>query len=148
MVSRCSLRRSEAVRDQARPRGPFQSRGRGRDDEGSITRRMETEMSARLSQFVRPYVLCGLVLAGCASAAVTQQTQQQPTDFDRPSQIVVYPFAANGSDVTLNQSIVQKAYRAATSNNGDADQLQIAHDTAQAICQQIVSDLTAKSYNA
>lgn len=105
-------------------------------------------MSARLSQFVRPYVLCGLVLAGCASAAVTQQTQQQPTDFDRPSQIVVYPFAANGSDVTLNQSIVQKAYRAATSNNGDADQLQIAHDTAQAICQQIVSDLTAKSYNA
>jgi hypothetical protein len=102
----------------------------------------------RMSQFRRMYVLCAVVLAGCASAAVTQQAQQQPADVNRPTQVVVYPFAADASDVTLNQSIVQKAYRSATGDNENAAQLQIAHDTAQAICEQVVSDLTGKGYNA
>ena len=102
----------------------------------------------RISQFRQMYILCAVVLAGCASAAVTQQAQQQPAELVRPTQIVVYPFAADASDVTLNQSIVQKAYRSATGDNGNAAQLQIAHDTAQAICDQVVSDLTGKGYNA
>jgi hypothetical protein len=109
---------------------------------------METEMRVRWSQFVRLYVLSALVLAGCASAAVTQQAQRGPADYDRPTQIVVYPFAADPAEVTLNQSIIQKAYRGATGDSESADQLQIAHDTAQAICQQVVSDLTANGYNA
>jgi len=99
-------------------------------------------------QFCRAYLLGVLVLAGCASAAVTQQAQRAPADYDRPSQIVIYPFAANPAEVTLNQSIIQKAYRGATGENQNADQLQIAHDTAQAICQQVVSDLTSQGYNA
>jgi hypothetical protein len=94
------------------------------------------------------YVLCALVLAGCASAAVTQQAQRQPVDFDQPTQIVVYPFAASAADVTLNQSIVQRAYRGATDENAKAAQLQIAHDTAQAVCDQVVSDLKGSGYNA
>jgi biotin carboxyl carrier protein len=94
------------------------------------------------------YVLCTLVLAGCASAAVTQQTQRQPADFDKPTQIVVYPFAADANEVTLNQSIIQKAYRGATSENENAAQLQIAHDTAQDICDRVVSDLSGNGYNA
>lgn len=89
-----------------------------------------------------------MVLAGCSSAAVTQQTQQQPVDFNRPTQIVVYPFAADAADVTLNQSIVQRAYRSATGDDQNAAQLKIAHDTAQAICDQVVSDLTGKGYSA
>jgi len=102
-----------------------------------------------MSQFRRMlYVLCALVLAGCASAAVTQQAQRQPADFDKPTQIVVYPFAANANDVTLNQSIVQRAYRSATGDNENAAQLQIAHETAQAVCDQVVSDLTENGYNA
>jgi hypothetical protein len=109
---------------------------------------METEMSVRWSHFVRLYVLCALVMAGCAGAAVTQQAQRTPVDYDRPTQIVVYPFAADPSEVTLNQSIIQKAYRGATGDNENAAQLQIAHDTAQAICQQVVTDLTANGYNA
>jgi uncharacterized protein DUF4410 len=99
-------------------------------------------------QFRRVYLMGVLVLAGCASAAVTQQAQRAPADYDRPSQIVIYPFAANPAEVTLNQSIIQKAYRGATGDNQNADQLQIAHDTAQAICQQVVSDLTSQGYNA
>src|SRR3989442_191543 len=105
-------------------------------------------MSVGWKQFFRLYVLCALVLAGCASAAVTQQARRGPADYDRPTQIVVYPFAADPADVTLNQSIIQKAYRGATADNENADQLQIAHDTTQAICQQVVSDLMAKGYNA
>jgi hypothetical protein len=88
------------------------------------------------------------MLAGCASAAVTQQAQRGPADYDRPTQIVVYPFAADATDVTLNQSIIQKAYRGATSDNENAAQLQIARDTTQAVCQQVVSDLTGQGYNA
>ena len=109
---------------------------------------METEMIAKWGQFLRIYLLCTLVLAGCSSAAVTQQAQRRPADNDRPTQIVVYPFAADPAEVTLNQSIVQKAYRAATADNENADQLRIAHDTAQAICEQVVSDLAANGYNA
>jgi len=99
-------------------------------------------------QVRRAYVLCLLALAGCASAAVTQQAQRAPADYEQPTQIVVYPFAANPSEVTLNQSIVQRAYRDATGDNENAAQLQIAHDTAQAICQQVVSALKDQSYNA
>jgi len=102
----------------------------------------------RINQFRQLYLLCTLVLAGCASAAVTQQAQRGPADYDRPTQIVVYPFAADAADVTLNQSIIQKAYRGATGDNENAAQLQIARDTAQAICDQVVSELTASGYNA
>src|SRR6266481_4750386 len=105
-------------------------------------------MSVRWTESVRLYVLGALVLAGCSSAAVTQQAQRGPADYDRPTQIVVYPFAADAAEVTLNQSIIQKAYRDATSDNENAAQLQIARDTAQAVCQQVVSDLTGQGYNA
>ena len=102
----------------------------------------------KIDQLRLMYVLCALVMAGCASAAVTQQAQRQPADFDQTTQIVVYPFAADANDVTLNQSIIQRAYRGATSENVNAAQLQIAHDTAQAVCEQVVSDLKGSGYNA
>ena len=93
-------------------------------------------------------VLYALVIAGCASAGVTQEVQQTPTNPNQPSRIVIYPFAANASDVTLNQSIVQRAYRGATGDNGNADQLKIAHDTAELICDQVASNLKSNGYNA
>jgi len=102
----------------------------------------------RMPHYRGTYLLWAVMLAGCASAAVTQQAQQQPADVNRPTQIVVYPFAVDAKDVTLNQSIVQRAYRSATGDHENAAQLEIAHDTAQAICQQVVTDLTGKGYNA
>ncbi len=104
-------------------------------------------MKAGGSRSVRCLV-CAAALAGCASAQVTQQAQQQPTDYNRPSQIVVYPFAADPSEVTLNQSIVQRVYRDASGSDQNAAQLQIARDTAQAICDQVSSDLSANGYSA
>lgn len=102
----------------------------------------------RASLFHRTYVLCAAALAGCAGAAVSQQAQQLPANQNRPSQIIVYPFAATAADVTLNQSIVQRAYRAASGENQNASALQIAHDTAELVCQQVVSDLNANGYSA
>ena len=104
-------------------------------------------MKGRWSRAVRSMV-CIAALAGCASAQVTQQAQQQPVDYNRPSQIVVYPFAADASEVTLNQSIVQRVYRNASGSDQNAQQLQIARDTAQAICEQVASDLSTNGYNA
>ncbi len=94
------------------------------------------------------WLICAAALAGCASAQVSQQAEQQPVDYNRPSQIVVYPFAADASEVTLNQSIVQRFYRNASGSAQNAQQLQIARDTAQAICEQVGSDLSANGYNA
>ena len=78
-------------------------------------------MRLRRSHLIRLYILCALVVAGCASAAVTQQAQRAPVDYGRPTQIVVYPFAANPDEVTLNQSIIQRAYRGATGDNENAE---------------------------
>jgi len=101
-----------------------------------------------LNRFFRFGALCAFVIAGCASAAVTQQAEQRPTNPNQPTQIVVYPFAANSSDVTLNQSIVQRVYRGAKGDNGNADQLKIARDTAELICNEVASNLKSNGYNA
>ncbi len=94
------------------------------------------------------YMVFAVALAGCAGASVTQQSQGAPVNTAPPSQIVVYPFAVDASDVTLNQGIVDKLYRTASGANQDAQQSQIAHETAQNVCLEVVSALTQKGYNA
>jgi hypothetical protein len=96
----------------------------------------------------RLYVLCAAVLAGCASAKVTQQAQTLPAHWTRPSQIVVFPFAVDPSEITLNQSVIQKTYRSASGDNESAAQLEIARATADSVCKRIVSELNAKGYNS
>ena len=77
------------------------------------------------------YVLLAVTVAGCAGAAVTQQSQTAPLSSARPTQIVVYPFAVDPSDVTLNQSFFQRTYRSISGEDESAQQLQIARDTAE-----------------
>lgn len=88
------------------------------------------------------------VLAGCAGAAVTQQSQSVPVTAAKPSQIVVYPFAVNPNEVTLNQSILQRAYRNVSGEDQSQQQTTLAHDTAQSICQQVAASLGKKGYSA
>jgi Domain of unknown function (DUF4410) len=94
------------------------------------------------------YALFAIVMAGCASAKVTQQGQGLPAHWTRPSQIVVFPFAVDPSEITLNQSVIQKTYRSASGDNESAAQLEVARATADSVCRQIVSDLNAKGYNS
>src|ERR1700687_6333128 len=94
--------------------------------------------------FRRLYALCAAVMVGCASAKVTQQAQRLPAHWTRPSQIVVFPFAVDPSEITLNQSVIQTTYRSASGDNESTAQLELARATANSVCQQIVSELNAK----
>jgi hypothetical protein len=98
--------------------------------------------------FNRLYVVLAVAIAGCAGASVTQQSQSAPVNAAPPTQIVVYPFAVDASDVTLNQGIVQRLYRNASGENQNVQQSQIAHETAQNVCLEVVSALTQKGYSA
>jgi len=92
----------------------------------------------------RIYVLLALAAFGCAGAQVTQQSSAAPVSATPPTAVVVYPFAVDPSDVTLNQSIFQRAYRNVSGEDESAQQLDLAHQTAQNICVQVAADLTQK----
>lgn len=96
----------------------------------------------------RVYVILAVATVGCAGAQVTQQSSASPITTARPTQVFVYPFAVNASDVSLNSSVFQVAYRNMTDENETAEQAQIAHQTSQNICIQVAADLTQKGIAA
>jgi hypothetical protein len=89
-----------------------------------------------------------VVLAGCAGASVSDHAQTAPVNDSRPAQIIVYPFATNPNEVSLNQSVFQRAYRSVSGEDSNAKQDQIADDTAHNVCLEVVTALTQKGYNA
>ena len=93
-------------------------------------------------------LLCLVVLTGCAGATVSHETEGAPVTNSPPSQIVVYPFATNPNEVTLNSSILQREYRDLSGANVDEQQAQIASLTAQNVCLAVVNALAKKGYNA
>jgi Domain of unknown function (DUF4410) len=92
----------------------------------------------------RMYLLLAIAVFGCAGAQVTQQSSAAPITATAPTAVVVYPFAVNASDVSLNSGIFQVAYRNMTDDNQSGQQLDIAHQTAQNICVQVAANLTQK----
>ncbi len=100
-------------------------------------------MSARLG-----FLAIAAVAAGCAGAKVSQTQLTGPVFDQRPAQIVVYPFAIDPNEVSLNQSILQKAYRGMTGANQTQEQQQLGHQTAQNLCIQIAANLSTKGYPA
>jgi hypothetical protein len=88
------------------------------------------------------------MMIGCASASYSNQVQSTPIASSRPSQIVIYPFSVDPSDVGLNQSFIQRTYQNIAGENEDAQQIQVAHDTAQNVCLEVVNSLNNKGYNA
>ena len=88
-------------------------------------------------------------IAACAGAKVNDQTENTPVaNVTQPSQIVIYPFAADANDVSLNSSIVQRAYRNVSGDDQSAEQHKIATDTASDLCLKLAGNLTAKGYKA
>ena len=94
------------------------------------------------------YLLLAVAALGCASAKVEQQSDVAPVSNARPSQLFVYPFAVDPSDVTLNQGFFQKTYRSLSGKSEGAEQSQIAHQTAQNICVSVAANLTQKGIMA
>jgi len=89
-----------------------------------------------------------VTVAGCAGASSTPQFQAAPATPARPTNVIVYPFAVDPAEVTLNQSIIQRAYRSLSGEDQSAQQNKIAHDLASDICHQVTAGLVAKGYNA
>ncbi|WP_425161781.1 DUF4410 domain-containing protein [Candidatus Binatus sp.] len=94
------------------------------------------------------YGLLALAAFGCAGAQVTQQSSAAPISAGPPTAVVVYPFAVDASDVSLNSGIFQVAYRNMSGEDQSAQQLQLAHQTAQNICVQVAANLTQKGITA
>jgi len=95
------------------------------------------------------FLFLATAICACAGAKVADQTQVAPVAAaSRPNQIVVYPFAVSAADVTLNQSIVQRAYRNFSAEDQSASQQTLATDTASNLCLKVASNLTAKGYRA
>ena len=92
----------------------------------------------------RIYVLLAIATFGCAGAQVTQSSSAAPISATPPTAVVIYPFAVDAADVSLNSSIFQVAYRNMSGENQDAAQDQLAHQTAQNICIQVAANLTQK----
>jgi hypothetical protein len=92
----------------------------------------------------RIYVLLALAAFGCAEAQVTQSSSAAPISATPPTAVVIYPFAVDAADVSLNSSIFQVAYRNMSGQNQNAAQEQLAHQTAQNICIQVAANLTQK----
>ena len=85
-----------------------------------------------------------IIAAGCAGAQVTQQSSQTSIANARPSAVIVYPFAVNPSEVTMNQGFFQKAYVTMSGANQADQQVQLADQTAQNVCVRVAANLTSK----
>ena len=98
---------------------------------------------------VKTVALCvTVVLMSCTGASVSNQSQCVPANANRPSQIVVYPFATEVADVTLNQSSLHRTYQNRSGQHEGAKQQQLAHGAAHKVCLEVVIALTQRGYQA
>jgi Domain of unknown function (DUF4410) len=102
----------------------------------------------RSQVFNRMYLLLAIAAFGCAGAQVTQSSSAAPISATPPTAVVIYPFAVDASDVSLNSGIFQVAYRNMSGEDQSAAQDQLAHQTAQNICVQVATNLTQKGITA
>ena len=104
-------------------------------------------MNANLSRVM--FLTLSISIAACAGAKVADQTENAPAaNVAQPNQIVIYPFASDANEVSLNSSIVQRAYRNVSGTDQTAEQHKIATDTASDLCLKLAANLTAKGYKA
>jgi Domain of unknown function (DUF4410) len=94
------------------------------------------------------YLLLALALAGCAAAKVTEESRNVPINNTRPNEIIIYPFAVDSAEVTLNQSIVQRAYRSMSNQDTSLQEAKIAHETAHNICDEVAANLNKNGFQA
>jgi hypothetical protein len=93
-------------------------------------------------------LVAATAIGGCAGASVSPGINAMPVSSGRPSTIYVYPLAVSTSDVTLNQGFVQKTYRNLTDSNQDQSQIDLGHQTASAMADEMVQQLQALGFVA
>jgi hypothetical protein len=89
-------------------------------------------------------------LVGCTPASINPGATAQPVSASKPSQILVYDFAVSASEVTQNQSIFQRAYRAVSENaeQQQASQLETGHEAAKDLSDMLVKQFTDLGFSA
>ena len=95
------------------------------------------------------YALCLIaliVVTGCASTNVTQQTPMSNPGLARPNQIWVYNFVANSADMPANSSIGGEV--GAPSTPPTPEQIQEGRQLGALIAQQLVADINAMGLSA
>jgi Domain of unknown function (DUF4410) len=99
---------------------------------------------------VQILILFALILTGCSPASITRGTSVQPANASRPTQVIVYDFAVSSSEVTENQSIFQRAYRAVSMNHEQqqASELKAGHETAKDLSDLLVKQFTDLDFKA
>jgi Domain of unknown function (DUF4410) len=93
-------------------------------------------------------LVAAAVFAGCAGASVNQGMNNLPASSGRPANVSVYPFAVSAQDVTLNQGFFQKTYRNLSNSDQDQSQLDLGHQTADAMADAMVQRLEALGFVA
>jgi hypothetical protein len=95
------------------------------------------------------FVLCLIALvlvAGCASTNVTQQTPISSPGLRRPNQIWVYNFVANPADMPANSSISGEV--GAPSTPPTAEQLEEGRQLGALIAKELVADIQGMGLSA
>jgi len=88
-----------------------------------------------------------LLVAGC-SASSEKVSVSDPLNPKQPEMIVVYPFAVDAEDVTLNQGFFESTYRKIKATNETAEQRDIAQNAAEDICLEVATTLSEKGHKA
>jgi Domain of unknown function (DUF4410) len=86
-------------------------------------------------------LLALVVLAGCASTSVTNQTPMVAGNVSRPNMIWVYPFVANSSDVPADSSL--NSQLSAPNTPMTTEEEQTGRELGEQIATQLVSDINA-----
>lgn len=101
--------------------------------------------SARWKKFVS--LATAVLLSGCA-ASTESLSVAQPQVKQQPELIVVYPFAVDPEDVTLNQGFFARTYSDLAGTNETAEQHDLAQNAAEDICLEIATALSEKGHHA
>ena len=92
------------------------------------------------------YLFALVVVAGCASTNVTQQTPMSSPGLARPNQIWVYSFVAAPADMPADSSI--SGQMSAPSTPPTAEQIETGRKYGAQIAQQLVVDIQAMGLSA
>jgi hypothetical protein len=96
-------------------------------------------------------LICLVIAAGaCNLASVKPQATTASVSAVPPSMIVVYDFATTSAAVTLNQGILQRAYRSATMSDQEeqASESKTAVETAEDLSDDLVQRLGTLGFTA
>jgi Domain of unknown function (DUF4410) len=91
-------------------------------------------------------LLSTIIVAGCASTNVTQQTPISSPGLARPNQIWVYNFVANPADMPPNSSIGGEV--GAPSTPPTAADIEVGRELGALIAQKLVADINAMGLSA